>query len=81
LFASARLSKRAILYGPSGNGKTLLLRALANEMGMNVLSVKVALLGFFAYIGQFRVLNCTQNTLAKVSKKCAIYFPSKKITY
>jgi SpoVK/Ycf46/Vps4 family AAA+-type ATPase len=36
-----QISKRAILYGPTGCGKSLLIMALADQMGISVFSVKV----------------------------------------
>lgn len=42
-----KLATTFFLYGPSGCGKTLIVEALANEAGANLLHVKVLSLVMF----------------------------------
>jgi peroxin-6 len=62
-----------LLYGPPGTGKTLLAKAIANECGLNFLSVKGPEL-LDMYVGQteFNVRNLFEK--ARLNSPCILFF-------
>ena len=75
LFAVARvLPPRGILFsGPSGTGKTLMVKALAGETGLNFISISVPIL-FSKWLGESEKALHQAFKKAKQSAPCIIFF-------
>lgn len=74
LFASGRVSSRGILlYGPSGTGKTLMVKALAGETGLNFIPISSSML-FSKWLGESEKTLHAIFKKAKQSAPCLLFF-------